>query len=167
MTTPLPETCAFEITLHAAPAESLPAGPPLTDRWGEWATLALHPGELTDPLPVGFDDAVERLGQLPRCYAEPDGSFVWTSPREGVRWQVDGNLFERNAGLLLVDLKGSCPPTELDLLLACFGPPGTPLVFQLVRSAVYVTEDVFRRHALARGQAGDGDSLRPPETCGW
>jgi hypothetical protein len=32
---------------------------------------------------------------------------------------------------------------------------------------VFVSEDVFRQHALARGRAGDGDSLRPPETCGW
>ncbi len=167
MTTPLPATCAFEVTLHAAPAASLPAGPPLTDRWGEWATLALRPGELTEPLTAGFDEAIERLGQLPRCYAEPDGSFVWTSPRDGLRWQVDGNLFERNGGLLLVDLKGSCPLAELDQLLACFGPPGTTFVFQLVRSAVFVNEAVFRQHALARGQAGDGDSLRPPETCGW
>jgi len=167
MTPPLAETCAFEVTLHAAPAESMPVGPPLADRWGKWPTLALPPGELTEPLPVGFDDALERLGQLPRCYAEPDGSFVWTSPREGPRWQVDGNLFERNGGLLLVDLKGSCPPAELDNLLACFGGADAVCVFQLVRSAVFVSEDVFRQHALVRGQAGDGDSLRPPETCGW
>ena len=167
MTTPLPETCAFEVTLHAAPADSRLAGPPLTDRWGEWPTLAVPPGELTVPLPVGFDDALARLGQLPRCYAEPDGSFVWTSPREGLRWQVDGNLFERDGGLLLVDLKGSCPPAELDQLLACFGGVGAGFVFQLVRSAVFVTAEVFRKHALARGHVGDGDSLRPPETCGW
>lgn len=168
MTMPLPETYAFETTLHAWPAAlGVPAGKPLQDAWGEWPTLAVRPGELTDPLPVDYDTALDRLGQLSRCYAEPDGSFVWTSPREGPRWQVDGNLFERNGGLLLVDLKGSCPPAEFDQLLACFGQPAAGLLFQLVRSAVYVGEEVFRRHAQARGQAGDGDSLRPPETCGW
>jgi len=167
MTASPPEMLAFEAALQARPAAALPPGPPLADRWGEWPTLAVVPGELIEPLPAGFDEALDHLSRLPRCYAEPDGSFVWTSRREGRRWQVDGNLFERNGGLLLVDLKGSCPAAELDQLLACFGPPETPFVFQLVRSAVFVDAAVFRQHALARGQAGDGDRLRPPETCGW
>jgi len=80
MTTPLPAIYAFETTLHAAPPESLSAGPPLTDRWGEWATLALLPGELTTPLPVGFDEALERLGRLPRCYGRAAARQLnWTS----------------------------------------------------------------------------------------
>ncbi len=167
--TRLPDSFAFEVSLHAMPVTDgpVPAGPPLQDQWGTWPTLALRPEQFSEPLPVNFDEALERLGQLPRCYAEPDGSFVWTSPREGLRWQVDGNLYERDERVLLVDLKGSCPPAEFDQLLACFGVPPAAVVAQLVRSAVSIDEATLRQHALARGRAGDGDSLRPPDTCGW
>ena len=167
--TRLPDSFAFEVSLHAMPVtdDPVPAGPLLQDQWGTWPTLALRPEQFSEPLPVNFDEALERLGQLPRCYAEPDGSFVWTSPREGLRWQVDGNLYERDERVLLVDLKGSCPPNEFDQLLACFGVPPATVVAQLVRSAVSIDEATMRQHALAPGRAGDGDSLRPPDTCGW
>jgi hypothetical protein len=110
---------------------------------------------------TGFDEALSRLETLERMYAEPDGSFVWTSPREGLSWQVDGNAFERDGRVLLVDLRGSCPPAAFDRLLAAFGWPTQPLVMQLVRSAVFVDEETFRRHATARAIAGDGETLRP------
>jgi hypothetical protein len=169
MTAPLPDTYAFEATLHARPAmaEPIAAGPPLQDQWGTWPTLALRPDQFAEPLPILSDEALSRLASLPRLYAEPDGAFVWTSPREGLRWQVDGTLFERDDRVLLVDLKGSCPPAEFDQLLACFGAPPAAVVFQLVRSAVTVDEATLRNHALARGRAGDGETLRPPDSCGW
>ena len=169
MTKPPIVALAFEVSLHAMPVGdgAVLAGPPLKDRWGTWPTLALRPGQFSEPLPVTFDEAIERLGQLSRLYAEPDGSFVWTSPRDGLCWQVNGNLYERNNRLLLVDLKGSCPAAEFDQLLACFGGPPAAVVAQLVRSAVTIDEVTLRQHALARGQAGDGASLRPPDTCGW
>jgi len=151
---------AFEATLHRMP-ESAGPGPRHRDAWGEWPTLAVVPGDTMVPLAVGFDDALARLDGLERMFAEPDGSFVWTSPREGLSWQVDGNAFERNGRVLLVDLKGSCPPPEFDRLLAAFGWPGEPVMLQLVRPAVFLDEATFRRHAVARGRAGDGETLRP------
>jgi hypothetical protein len=116
---------------------------------------------LNVPLAIGFDDAFARLSRLERMYAEPDGSFVWTSPRAGLSWQVDGNAFEKAGRVLLVDLKGSCPPGEFDRLLAAFGWPEQAVMMQLVRAAVFLDEPTFRRHALARGAAGDGEGLRP------
>jgi hypothetical protein len=74
---------------------------------------------------------------------------------------VDGNAFEKAGRVLLVDLKGSCPPGEFDRLLAAFGWPEQAVMMQLVRAAVFLDEPTFRRHALARGTAGDGESLRP------
>jgi hypothetical protein len=94
-------------------------------------------------------------------YAEPDGSFVWTSPRDGLWWQVDGNACEKEGRVLLVDLKGSCPASEFDRLLAAFGWPQQAMIMQLVRAAVFLDEPTFRRHALCRGTAGDGQTLRP------
>ncbi len=80
-------------------------------------------------------------------FVEPDGSFVWVSSADEPRWQVDGNLFDRNGRLLLVDLKGTCDERRFDELLSVLGWPETPLVFELVREAVFVGEDTFRQYA--------------------
>lgn len=151
---------AFDAALHRRPDCPLP-GPSYGDRWGDWPTLSVAPGETTKPLAIGFDAALGRLDRLERMFTEPDGAFVWTSPREGLSWQVDGNAFERDGRVLLVDLKGSCPPPEFDRLLAAFGWPAEPIMVQLVRPAVFLDEATFRRHATARGMAGDGETLRP------
>ncbi len=62
-------------------------------------------------------------------------------------WQVEGNLFDRAGRLLFADLKGACPDEQLDQLLAALGWPATPLMFQLVREAVFLAEPEFRRYA--------------------
>ena len=159
---------AFECSLHAPPDSDTPvSGEPLIDSSGQWPTLLIAQDQLSTPLPIGFDDVLNKLGNLPRLYAEPDGSFVWTSPHDHARWQVNGNLYERNDNVLFVEIKGSCPASEFNQLLACFLPDEKACVVQLTRPAVFVTAAVFRAHAAARGQAGDGASLLPPETCGW
>jgi hypothetical protein len=151
---------AFDATLHRMP-DAPPAGPPHVDAWGIWPTLAAGSARAAVPLTIGFDDAFARLARLDRMFAEPDGSFVWTSPREGLSWQVDGNAFEKDGRVLLVDLKGSCPPEAFDQLLAAFGWPAEPVMLQLVKPAVFLDEATFRDHASARGAAGDGETLRP------
>ena len=159
---------AFECSLHALPDRDASAsGEPLTDSYGQWLTLLIAQDQLSTPLPIGFDDVLKQLGNLPRLYADPDGSFVWTSPQENTRWQVNGNLYERNDRVLFVEIKGSCPAAEFDQLLAYFLQDEKACVVQLTRPAVFVTAKVFRDHAGARGQAGDGASLLPPKTCGW
>lgn len=162
MTAPL---YAFEITLQARPEEAT-AGPVLTDAWGSWPTLNVPKSQLASPMAIGFDAAFDRLAAIERLYTEPDGSFVWTCSRASDAaaqpwWQVDGNASERGDRVLLVDLKGSCPPAEFDRLLAAFGWPEQPLMMQLVRSAAFLDEATFRRHAAARGLVGDGEALRP------
>lgn len=151
---------AFDAALHARPAEAHEAGSHV-DAWGAWPVLTVPRETLAMPMAIGFDAAFERLSALDRMYAEPDGSFVWTSPREGLCWQVDGNAFERNGRVLLVDLKGTCPATAFDALLAAFGWPEQPLMVQLVRPAVFLDVGTFRRHAASRWTAGPGQTLRP------
>ncbi|MDB4365766.1 hypothetical protein N9Z08_02445 [Pirellulales bacterium] len=159
---------AFECSLHARPSnDSQEAETPLVDQWGQWPTLLVSQDQLSKPLPTEFDDAINKLNALPRLFAEPDGSFVWASPHENLRWQVNGNLYEKNDNILFVELKGCCPQVEFDQLLACFLDDENACVIQLTRAAVFVSARVFRAHACARGQAGDGESLLPPETCGW
>lgn len=162
MTSPL---FAFEVSLHAASPDA-GAGVPLTDAWGSWPTLAVPREVLSEPMAIRFEEALERLAAIDRLFVEPDGSFVWSSPRPSLpgpswRWQVDGNAFERAGNVLLVDLKGSCPAEDFDRLLMAVGWPAQAVMMQLVRPAVFLDESTFRRHAVARGRAGDGEGLRP------
>jgi hypothetical protein len=150
---------AFEISLHRHPAEDLADGASHTDAWGTWPTVLTPHEALAMPLAITFEDAVDRLSRLDRMYAEPDGSFVWVSSREELSWQVDGNVFDRDGRVVLVDMKGSCPPDEFDRLLACFGWPTEKLIFQLVRPAVFLEEAGFRRHAGARGAVRPGQDM--------
>jgi hypothetical protein len=136
----------FNTTIHARPHETM-AGPTIELSRRGFATLVIPHEALAHPFNLSFEAAVERLNQLERMFSEPDGSFVWTSPHDGPPWQIDGNLFDRNGRLLFVDLKGSCPREEFDRLLTAFGWPETPLVFQLVREAVFLDEPEFRRWA--------------------
>ncbi|MFM9194432.1 MAG: hypothetical protein ACKOWG_01565 [Planctomycetia bacterium] len=154
---------AFDITLHGRGPQVTDARPPSlhADAWGTWPTLSVPREQLAVPMAIGFDEALERLARLERMYVEPDGSFVWASPREGRWWQVDGNAFEKDGRVLLADLKGSCPRAAFDRLLGAFGWPDQPLLMQLVRAAVFLDETTFRRHAQARWIAGDGATLRP------
>lgn len=155
---------AFDVTLHGLPAVADEPGPSLAthEELGvSWPTVAVPRGWLSAPMAVDFDVAMDSLGRIDRMYAEPDGSLVWTSPGAGVRWQVDGNAYEKDGRVLHVDLRGSCPAEAFDRLLACFGWPQQRVVVQLVRPGVFLAEETFRRHALARGTAGDGETLRP------
>lgn len=154
---------AFEITLHGLPgtAVTVHATEGFRDAHGEWPALAVTRDMVAEPMAVGFDAALGRLDALPRMFVEPDGAFVWASPREDRHWQVDGNAFERAGRVVLVDLKGSCPAPAFDSLLACLGWPEQPLAVQLVRAGMFLDIDTFRKHATRRAIAGDAEILRP------
>jgi hypothetical protein len=154
---------AFDITLHGRD-QAVADGPRPAchaDAWGTWPTLSVPRELLALPMAIAFDEALEGLARLERMYVEPDGSFVWPSPPAGRWWQVDGNAFEKDGRVLLVDIKGSCPREDFDRFLQAFGWPRQPLLMQLVRAAMFLDERTFRRHAHARWIAGDGETLRP------
>jgi hypothetical protein len=140
----------FQVSLHAR-AAGLEAGPPIQLDGVSYATLQVPPGGAATPFAVSFEEAVQRLTELERMHVEPDGWFLWGGPVEGwasaPRWQVEGNLYDRQERLLYVPLKGSCPPEELDRLLRALGWPETPLMYQLTAQAVYLDEVEFRRFA--------------------
>jgi len=137
---------SFHISIHARSQEVVEAQTIQLDR-GAFQALAVPQAALAAPFQISFEEAALALGKLERLFIEPDGSFVWTSPGGGLTWQVDGNLFDRNGRLLFVDLKGSCPSDQFDRLLGALGWPATPVMFQLVREAVFLDETEFRRHA--------------------
>lgn len=136
----------FHITIHAA-AAGLEPGTTIDLAGHEYRPLSISPSDLTAPLPATFDDCIDSLARLPQMFCEPDGSLVWTSPPQADRWLVDGQLSENEGRLHTVELKGTCPAEAFDQLLAALGPPGTSLVFQLMREGIYLDEAEFRRWA--------------------
>ena len=155
---------AFEIMLHPLGVEPDSVSQPsvlYTDAWGSWPTLTVSRQRLSEPMAIGFDEANARLSRLKRMFFEPDGSFVWTGQHNELAWQVDGNAYEFKGRVFWVALKGSCPITEFDQLLAGFGWPEETPMMQLLRPAVFLDEVTFRRHAARRAATGDGEILRP------
>lgn len=136
----------FHAAIHAAPVEPTEARS-LQIAGRSLEALDLSPARLDVPLPVTFEEALERLEPLPRMYAEPDGSFVWVSERDEPAWQVDGLLVDQGGRLAYVELRGACSVESFDRLLACFGWPASPVVFQLLREALFLDEAAFRRWA--------------------
>jgi len=153
----------FHVCLHARPREA-PHGVTAEINGRAVATLAVSPVSLAESLGKSFEEAAATLSALPRLFFEPDGSFVWVSTVESP-WQVEGWLYDRDGRLLYVELKGTCPRAAFDDLLRAFGWPGTPLVFQLVRQAVFLDEPEFRKvvEGLPRSSDADhhgGDGMR-------
>ena len=137
---------SFQTTVHARSSEVF-EGSEVKLGGHSVCTLLVLPTALAAPFAVSFEEAGIALGRLERLFFEPDGSFVWTSSGQEQQWQVDGNLFDRAGRLLFVDLKGTCPADQFDRLLAAFGWPATPVMFQLTRQAVFLDEAEFRRFA--------------------
>ena len=138
----------FHVSVHALPP-GVSSGPSIALDGGNYPTLVGNAAMLATPMSVSFEQAAEALQLLPRMYLEPDGSFVWVSPSGQEPWQVDGNLLDRDGALMLLDLKGTCPPKEFDQLLRAVGWPEKPLMFQLMRQAVFLDDEHFRRYVSA------------------
>jgi hypothetical protein len=134
----------FQITIHARPADAI-TGESIELAGVTVQTLQIPRESLGTPFQLSFEQVSEALGKLPRMFFEPDGSFVWVSSHGSPTWQLDGVVYDRGDRLLYVDLKGSCPASEFDVLLTALGWPATPLMFQLVREAVFLDEAEFRR----------------------
>jgi hypothetical protein len=138
----------FWVDVHAQPPTP-PARSQLVLGGHALETLIIPPGLAGTPLAVSFEEACAGLNRLEQLLIEPDGSFVWSASHGEPHWQVDGVLYDRAQKLIYVELKGTCPAARFDQLLAIFGWPATPLMFQLVREAAFLDEPNFRRQASA------------------
>lgn len=136
----------FDIRLHHRPTAACVGGLTQSPN-GPIATLQVPEGSQAEPMSISFDAALSEISLLTGSYVEPDGSILWTGSDAEGRWQVDGNLFERGERVVFSTLSGICPAEEFDKLLACFGWPHEPLMMELVRAAVFVSEEVFREVA--------------------
>lgn len=105
------------------------------------------------PFDCSFEEALEQLDRLPRLLIEPDGSFVWTGEQASQRWQIDGMVYDRQLiqegsavnRVAWCDIKGSCPYSEWQQLLRCFGTAEELLVAYLQHAGQFVSiHDLFQ-----------------------
>lgn len=144
----------FEARIQTRPTEAT-EGECIELRGAAYRPLVIRPTMLAAAVfPVTFEQAEAALAALPRLFIEPDGSFVWVADDAQQAWQIDGNLYDRNGRLLYVDVKGNCPAAAFDRLLRAVGWPAVPLMFQLVREAVYLDEAGFRCYAGIGASSG-------------
>jgi hypothetical protein len=158
----------FAVSIHARP-EGVACGPDIDVQGLRLGTLCMPLARRGDPLPVSFEQVVQRLEGFgfARMIIEPDGSFVWSgeaiSPGESPnhstiapanpveRWQIDGMIYDRWGHVVYVEVHGTCPREQMDELLAVLGWPDVPLVFGLRQAGVFLDEGEFRRWAAAPG----------------
>ena len=66
------------------------------------------------PLATSFESSMQRLEELPKLHAEPDGSFVWA--RSGGTEQVYGMLYDAGGLVQYCDMRGKCQRQTFRLL---------------------------------------------------
>lgn len=149
MNTPSSDTSGHVLQLRARVHRLPDSVSQETIRWQDQdlTALVIGPDDLGQPFPVTFEEAAQSLLALPRCDCELDGFFVYSGGARNERWQIEGNLFDRNGRLVQIDLRGHSVPDRLDDVLRCFGWPETQLMFELPREGLFLDEAEFRRVA--------------------
>lgn len=82
---------------------------------------------------MSFEQAFERLDQLPRMFIELDGSFVWSGQQQGRDWQIDGMLYDREGRLQRIELAGQAPRLVWEQLLNAIGQPADSLALHCLQ----------------------------------
>lgn len=102
--------------------------------------------ELAATFDVSFEAVEASLGEMPRMFIEPDGSFVWRPDQNSIL-QLDGCLFDDGQSVTYVELAGSCTDKMLDQILQPLGWPLTQVMFLLRDAGIYLSETDFRQIA--------------------
>lgn len=129
----------LHLTLHARPHGVA------SSSQGALETLAPTASQLSEPLPVTFEQTEAALAELPRMFIEPDGSLVWVSDDPERPWQLDGMLLDRGGKMLSVELKGTAPLDCWEHVFKAVGWPEVELMFQLTQEAVWIDEATLRK----------------------
>jgi hypothetical protein len=121
------------LAVHQAPAGPLAKA---TWRCGEKNidALQLNGSDLLPPLPVTFEEAIDKLKSWNTLLIEPDGSLVWASPD----WRIDAQLQDGRNGLQYVEIRTTAPRPWNEQLLTAFGHPSHRFVIQLIHEGVFL-----------------------------
>ena len=132
----------WHITLHVRPA-----GPNDVQsiEWNDWQfqTAAISADQLNQSFETSFEDFVQSINRLPHGYAEGDGSFGLVGP--GGAWKLVGTLFEVDQKIHYVELMGSCPLDELQMLVEALGIDSENCLIQMMQGGFFLSFAEFGR----------------------
>jgi hypothetical protein len=104
---------------------------------------ALARAAATGRFGLTFEHASAALAALPGMFLEPDGSFVWRSTDSADPWQLDGELYDRDGRLALVELRGAAPAAAWLEIARSLG--DEPLRVFDVAAGCWLADDAWRR----------------------
>lgn len=107
----------------------------------EYRTLNVE--SLEEAFSTTFEQAAERLQDLPGTYFEPDGSFVRTGWRGDWFWRLEGNLYDRHNALLFVELRIDCPREPFEQVVAALVPDDAR-IYELPGEGVFLDEATLK-----------------------
>jgi len=136
--------------LHRRPA-AVAVGDRITIDGCELSTVTLSPQQQSEPFSISFETATRRFAELPRMFFESDGSFVWVSANGAEpAWQLEGVVNDRACRVVSVETRGTCAPAQFEQILGVFDWPETPLLIQLVQTAVFLEVADYLRFVKER-----------------
>jgi hypothetical protein len=136
----------FHFTIESRPPQAT-SGPRVTVD-GDHGPCTLPTLDVPDeqrgrPLSVSFERVAEGLQREPGVFWEPDGSFVWTVHAPEAR--LEGQLADGASLLQHIELFGTLTEAMMNRLLQlCRADSSAQLMFQLIRTGVYIDEAALR-----------------------
>ncbi len=99
--------------------------------------------DLTKPIPMDFDQVMQRLNQMPGGYCEPDGAWGWNTPDQLTR--TGGTMQAFGEQVMCVETWGHIAARDWPHLLDLFGLSSDTTVVQLVEQGVFLSAETFEK----------------------
>ncbi len=97
--------------------------------------------ELSQPIPIQFDEVMTRFNQLPGGYCEPDGAWGWNTADQQTR--TGGTMQALGEQVMCVETWGQIAPRDWLPLLGLFGLKPQTAIVQLVEEGRFLTAEEF------------------------
>jgi len=100
-------------------------------------------GSLVRPIPIEFDEVMDRFNRLPGGYCEPDGAWGWNTPDQLTR--TGGTMQAFGEQVMCVETWGQIAARDWPKLLELFGLSSESAIVQLVEQGIFLSADSFAK----------------------
>ena len=97
--------------------------------------------DLSQPIPVDFDEVMARFNRLPGGYCEPDGAWGWNTADQQTR--TGGTMQAFGERVMCVETWGQIAPRDWWPLLELFGLNAETAIVQLVEAGRFLSAEEF------------------------
>ncbi len=89
-----------------------------------------------------YESVAAELAEIPRCFIEPDGSFVWVDEAD-VTLKLSGQVTDNGRTVMYVEVRGRGRRSMLEAIFTALGWPEQELMVQILPEAFLVESAVF------------------------